>query len=231
MADPYVYENTNILKNKLNMKNQKRLDQYEALVFRLSFEKLRQKSFNVTQSLDILKLHEILFGEVYDWAGNIRIINIEKQEKVLNGLSVIYADKKRIKKELLNLNKQILNLRYDNFFIKNISRIIANLWQIHPFREGNTRTVVVFLYFYLKNFNLEINFELLEIYSKFFRNALVLASIGEYSEFKHLEKILTDAILGPENKINEEVKSNEKYSKINDLDLSKYKYNYHTKKD
>lgn len=230
MADPYVYPDTNVLINKLNIKKQDRLDQYEALMFKLAFENLRQNPTNVINASDILTIHKLLFGEVYEWAGNVRSINIEKQEAVLNGLSVNYSDKKLILKELNKLNNEMAILKNDNSFIKNISRLISKMWQIHPFREGNTRTVVVFLYLYLRNFNLEINFELLEKHSKFFRNALVLASIGEYSEYQHLELILNDAIFGITKDLPLSENISEKYKTIKNLDLSTYEYNYHTKK-
>jgi len=230
MADPYVYPDTNVLINKLNIKKQERLDQYEALMFKLAFENLRRNPPNVINASDILNIHKLLFSEVYEWAGNIRSINIEKQEAVLNGLSVNYFDKKLILKELNKLNNEMAILKNDNLFIKNISRLISKMWQIHPFREGNTRTVVVFLYLYLRNFNLEINFELLEKHSKYFRNALVLASIGEYSEYQHLELILKDAIFGITKDLPLSENISDKYKTIKNLDLSTYKYNYHTKK-
>ena len=121
-------------------------------------------------------------------------------------------------------------LKKDSLFIKKISRLISKMWQIHPFREGNTRAVVVFLYLYLKNFNLNINFDLLEKHSKYFRNALVLASIGEYSEYQHLELILNDAIFGITKNLPLNEDKSKKYKTIKNLDLSTYKYNYHTKK-
>ncbi len=230
MADPYVYPDTNVLINKLNIKNQDRLDQYEALMFKLAFENLRQNPLNIINTTDILNIHKLLFREVYEWAGNIRSINIEKQEAVLNGLSVNYCDNKLILKELNHLNNKMTILKNDNLFIKNVSRLISKMWQIHPFREGNTRAIVVFLYLYLKKFNLDINFDLLEKHSKYFRNALVLASIGEYSEYQHLELILNDAIFGITKNLPLNEDKSKKYKTIKNLDLSTYKYNYHTKK-
>ncbi|MGI6735586.1 MAG: Fic/DOC family protein [Bacilli bacterium] len=229
MYDPYLYNDVSVLKNKLELKNQDKLNQFESAVFQLAFLKLREKPFKVNKATHILKIHKMLFGEVYEWAGEIRIINIEKQEVVLAGSSVMYEDKKLIHKQLLELDKQLSKLNIDENFIINISKIIATLWQIHPFREGNTRTVVVFLYLILQNYNLKINFELLEKHAKYFRNALVLASIGEYSEPEYLQKILKEAIFGTgDTKTKEHI--NNDYNKIRDYEVSNYKYNYHTKK-
>ncbi len=51
-----------------------------------------------------------------------------------------------------------------------------------------------FLYLFMKNIGLKVNTEFIKKHEKYFRNALDLASIGEYSEYNHLEEILKDAI-------------------------------------
>ena len=80
----------------------------------------------------------------------------------------------------------------------------------------------------MKEKGLKLNPDFLSSNAKFFRNALVLASIGQYSEYQHLEKILNDSIL-PEKDL-KGTPSN-KYSTINGYDLKNYKYNYHSAKD
>ncbi len=230
MKDPFVYKDTNILINKLDLRNQELLDQFESTMFQLSFMKILEEGFVINSVNDVLILHKLLFEEVYDWAGTARTINIRKQEPVLNGLSVNYGDKDNILKDLNKLNKSFKDLNVKNNFIKDLTKLISNIWQIHPFREGNTRTITVFLYFLLKKYNLELNVDLIEKSSKYFRNSLVLASIGEYSEYNHLEVILNDAIFGNSKEIDKTKVRDNKYSKIKDFDLSKYQYNYHTKK-
>lgn len=186
--------------------------------------------YKISQVLDILDLHKELFSEVYDWAGNIRTINIVKSEEVLNGLSVSYGDCKTVKRNLERINNRLLKIDFNNNFVRDVARLIANIWQLHPFREGNTRTVVVFLYFLVKKYKIEFNIDFLEKHSKYFRNALVLASIGEYSEYDHLERILRDTLFDIASKRGKVKKSNERYDTIKSLDLKKYKYNYHTEK-
>jgi cell filamentation protein len=229
MVDPYVYQGTNILKNKLNIRNQERLDQYESAVFQLSFLRLIKSGYKITRVLDILDLHKELFAEVYDWAGTIRTINIVKREEVLNGLSVTYGDCKTLKKDLERINDRLLKIERNSNFVSDITRLIADIWQSHPFREGNTRTGVVFLYFLLKRYEIDLNVDFLERHSKYFRNALVLASIGEYSEFNHLEKIMSEALCDVLDKKRKKNKSIEKYDTIKGIDLKKYKSNYHSK--
>lgn len=106
--------------------------------------------------------------------------------------------------------------------IHEMAVIIAKIWQIHAFREGNTRTICLFLYFFMKKYNLKLNIEFIGEHSKYFRNALVLASIGEYSEYEHLELILSDAT-----SLKHIVNGEKKYQTIKDYNLEKYEYNYH----
>lgn len=227
--DPYIYKNTNVLINKFATENQDELDQLESTFFQLAFTKLISDGFNVKSSNDIFLLHKLLFSEVYSWAGEVRTINIYKEERVLHGLSVNYSDKNVIKNDIKQCNS-IVNLAQDEHYLTSLTRLLASLWQAHPFREGNTRTIVVFLYFLLKQSNIELNIDFLESNAKYFRNALVLASLGEYSEFEHLERILGDAI-SLQNTISKRTNEHSiKYNKIKDLDLKDYKYNYHQKK-
>ncbi len=224
MADPYVYEGTDVLKNLGGFKNQDDLDEFESAMFKLAFISMKD-SFEIENTEDIFKIHKIVFSEVYEWAGQPRKINIYKSEQVLDGLSVRYSDYSEIKKEIKHLNTEFKKVKIskDNRNIINeIVLVISKLWRIHAFREGNTRTIGLFLYFWMKKLNLKLNDAFLGENAKFFRNALVLASIDEYSEYEHLEKILNDAISSLESNV-----SNDKYKTINGFDLDKYEYNYH----
>lgn len=97
---------------------------------------------------------------------------------------------------------------------------------MHSFREGNTRVVTLFLYYFLKKLGFKVNREFIDKHAKYFRNALVLASIDEYSEYNYLEEILKDSISFKI--VNDE--SNIKYQTIKGYDLDKYEYNYHSSK-
>ena len=57
--------------------------------------------------------------------------------------------------------------------VKHLTRFVANIWQIHPFGEGNTRTTAVFTIKYLNSLGFEVNNEPFEKNSWYFRNALV----------------------------------------------------------
>lgn len=97
---------------------------------------------------------------------------------------------------------------------------------MHSFREGNTRVVTLFLYYFLKKLGFKVNREFIDKHAKYFRNALVLASIDEYSEYNYLEEILKDSISFKI--VDDEL--NIKYQTIRGYDLDKYEYNYHSSK-
>ena len=76
MKDPYLYEGTNIIKNLGNIKDQKKLDDYETTLTRLAIVELLKNPINLTSTNDIFEIHRFLFKDVYSWAGEKRIINI-----------------------------------------------------------------------------------------------------------------------------------------------------------
>lgn len=225
MKDPYVYDGTNILINIPNIKDQDDLDEYESSNFKLAFLKMQSENLKIEDTTDIFKIHKSLFERVYAWAGEARTINIQKSEYVLEGLSVEYGECKSIDKDIKILNKEfnnIKNVKSKQEKIKKIARFISKLWKIHAFREGNTRTIGIFLFFWMKDLGLKLNNKFIGDNAKFFRNALVLASIGEYSDYSYLEKILLDAATTLDT-----TDSDNKYKSINGYDLKEYKYNYH----
>ena len=226
MKDPYVYDNTNVLINLANIKEQKELDDYETTLSRIGIIDILNNPIDIKSVNDIFLIHERLFKEVYSWAGKVRTINIYKEEPVLSGLSVEYSDCKSINKDLNRIQKDIDSFDWENEskkeVLSKIARIISRIWQVHACREGNTRTICLFLYLLMKKYNLKLNIDFIGEHSKFFRNALVLASIGEYSEYEHLEMILSDAI-----SLKKIVDGDKKYQTIKEYNLEKYEYNYH----
>jgi hypothetical protein len=230
--DPYVYDDTNILKNLANIKEQNKLDDYETTMVNLGIIKLLKSDIEIVKVNDIFLIHKILFENVYDWAGEKRVINIYKTEPILNGLSVNYSDYKKIDFELTKIQKALDSTKWEdlpkNEMINKVVKIISSIWRVHSFREGNTRVVTLFLYYFLKTIGFKVNREFIDKHAKNFRNALALASIGEYSEYNYLEEILKDSISF---KIFDG-DLNIKYQTIKDYNLDKYEYNYHlSKKD
>ena len=84
------------------------------------------------------------------------------------------------------------DLNFDDS-IKHLCRFISNIWQVHPFCEGNTRTTAVFLIKYLRTFGFNINDDVFADNSWYFRNSLVRANYKNYEknvfeDISYLEK-------------------------------------------
>ncbi len=186
-------------------------------------ELLFEKSFSFTFN-QLLSIHEHLFKGVFYKvkAGKFRNYNITKKEWVLNGDTVLYANADLIR-ETLNYDFETeKNFDYSKFSkeetIKHITRFIANIWQIHPFGEGNTRTTAVFTIKYLNSLGFEVNNEPFEKNSWYFRNALVRANYtnmnkGIYMNTEYLEKFFRNMLLGESNELKNRychIKYNEK---------------------
>lgn len=79
-------------------------------------------------------------------------------------------------------------------FVQQITHFFSRLWQVHPFREGNTRTIVMLMTFFVEHYGYFMDQELMAASAGYVRDAFVMASIGQYAEYEHLERILEDAI-------------------------------------
>ena len=105
---------------------------------------------------------------------------------MLNGDTVIYAPFDTIKETLEYDFDQEKNFLYKGLSldesIKHLCKFTSNIWQVHPFCEGNTRTTAVFMIKYLRTFGFNINDEVFAENSWYFRNSLVRAN------YKNFEK-------------------------------------------
>lgn len=198
MNDLYMIENSAVLKNLLGITNEKELDLAEAELSRANMMLLYENGFDDFSSGGFCFIHKVLFGDVYEWAGQYRKVNIIKREKLLVGQSVWYSDCDNIETDLDEVWKNINKVKWNELnredFAKHIARTFPQLWQVHPFREGNTRTTVMMMTFFIEHYGYYFDQILMSESAGYVRDSFVLASLGEYSEYEHLEKILLDAI-------------------------------------
>ncbi len=198
MNDIYSIENSTVLKNLLGITTEKELDLAEAELSRANMMLLYEKGFDDFSSEGFCLIHKTLFGDIYERAGQYRKINISKREKLLAGQSVWYSDVMDIGRELDNAFSEINKVSWTSLtkenFAKKLARLFPKLWQVHPFREGNTRTTVMMMTFFTEHFGYYFNQTLMADSAEYVRDSFVLASLGEHSEFEYLEKILLDAI-------------------------------------
>ena len=135
------------------------------------------------------RIHGELFEgrlENVNWVGRWRTENIGKPEPVLGGRSVQYANWREIPKLLeFDFGEEAL-WRYRDIEseedIDHFADFIAGIWEIHPFREGNTRTVATFAQLYLAQFGVAPGNEYYRDDGRWFRDALVVASYSSIPE-------------------------------------------------
>ena len=164
---------------------------------------LGEKAFQFSPA-EWLSIHRRLFEGVFSHAGQVRQYNITKKEWVLNGDTVTYADWNSIKETLdydFSTEKQFSyeGLSVDEA-VKHLAKFASDIWQIHPFSEGNTRATAVFMIKYMKTFGFSVNNDAFEKNSWYFRNALVRANYnnlqkGVHSTTKFLETFFSNLLL------------------------------------
>jgi len=148
-------------------------------------EMLSEQSFSFSPA-EYLAIHRRLFTGIYKFAGKIRDYNITKKEWVLNGETVLYASADSLRATLAYDFEQERKFSYiglnEQEILEHITQFISNLWQIHIFGEGNTRTTAIFLIKYLRKLGFKnVNNDLFADYSWYFRNSLVRANYEDLS--------------------------------------------------
>lgn len=199
MKDPYLYEDVPVIRNKLNIKNTEFLEKAESDITYIKLMDIDRIVEGEKFDFNRLRvIHKYIFGDIYEWAGNTRTINIEKAEEVLNGKSVDYCDYSLIEKEANAVIKELKSISWEKLSIDDRAKLfsmkVAKLWQVHPFREGNTRTVMTFVAQFAEARNIPLDREMFKIHSEYVRKALVMSSIGQYSEYQYLIKIIKDSM-------------------------------------
>lgn len=232
MRDPYLYDDVKVLRNLANIKDYDLLRMAEADITNLAMAGIYNRRYAQFNTETLLDIHLSIFGQIYDWAGTFRTIQMVKAEEVLGGDTVRYAYPKEIKKQLTAAMKELSKLKRngenDRDVVFRLVRILAQIWQIHPFREGNTRSVIVFAVLYAKSLGFDVNHDLFRVHASYVRNALVWASQGIYSKYEYLERIFFDAILHesiPAEATNKQVEGN--YERIEGYKVSEYKERPH----
>jgi len=140
-------------------------------------------TFSVGQ---LLSIHRMLFEDILEHPGEIRSYNFSKREWVLDGDSVTYGDFRDLERTLQydfeqekKFNYQGLNI---NEVIEHLSIFVSNLWQIHVFEEGNTRTTAVFFIKYLRSLGFNVTNDTFAKNAWYFRNSLVRANYNKISK-------------------------------------------------
>ncbi|HEV7877920.1 Fic/DOC family protein [Bradyrhizobium sp.] len=139
--DPYCYEGTSVLKNRLGLQSQDQLTEFEHAISSQRAEEPLPAG-NLDQR-HYCALHRHLYQDVYDWAGELRTVRTSKGGSMFCYPENIAAQLAKLFRDLAAA-KQFTELDSDGF-ARAAAHFLAELNAIHPFREGNGRTQLTFL--------------------------------------------------------------------------------------
>ena len=185
--DSYCYSNSDVLINKLNIDDHDSLAEAELAFTAIRYSEYSSKITSINKfNLNHLKLlHFQLFQDVYDWAGNIRVVDIAKGATRFCTCGRIDAE---AQKQFSRI-PLLLSINAKEKLIVELADIFCELNIIHPFREGNGRTQRFF--FEELCFFLGLNITWPDIS----KEEWVQANVDGYSGYlKSLENIFNDAI-------------------------------------
>lgn len=204
--DKYFDYGHGVLKNKLNIKDKEKLRQAESDIVITRIHEIFSNMY-FEPSIEYYKnLHKFLFGDVYAFAGEFRDIEIFKEEKALAYLSVDYSKPENIESDLIRIFEIIKNTDFNSLSteekIDYITKTISSIWQVHPFREGNTRTVLVLLRTLLNSYNITFDVNMFKHSNNFqyMRDAFVAASfeaedLGVQRNYSYVKRVINDIII------------------------------------
>lgn len=183
--------------------NEEEADKVSANISKL----LQTDSFTYSVA-GLAAIHKAIFEGVFKHAGQFRDYDITKKEWVLRGDTVLYAHWEDLSMTLqydLDQERQFSYKSLDkNKLVEHVAKFVSGLWQIHPFGEGNTRTTAIFAIKYLRSLGFDVNNDLFEQHSWYFRNALVRANyrnVAKGIEYEpvFLERFFRNLLLGEDN--------------------------------
>lgn len=138
MQDPYCYTGTRVLKNKLGIRDRDELLEVERRLSKYRARELLDDRINGRFDFALLKkIHQHLFQDVYDFAGEVRKVDIAKGNLFCRCFA-IEAEAERIFTELKQ-EKYLKDLAA-GALAKRLAYYLAEINALHPFREGNGRT-------------------------------------------------------------------------------------------
>ena len=141
----YCYENSNVLINNLNIKDNKKLQEAEEKIVAMKLYILRQnKNIGNFSMNHFLNIHKFLFEDIYPFAGKTRKENIAKGYFSFAEWEYIDDELNRLFNKLKEEN-YLKNCKTKEQLSKELAFYLSELNVLHPFREGNGRTIREFI--------------------------------------------------------------------------------------
>ena len=183
------YPGTTVLINKFDIHDEEKLNEIESVLSSARYAEWLNAPQAAVFDFDHYKaIHRFLFSDLYEWAGEVRTVNISKKGTQFTPAENIESQARLIF-ERLRACSYFKGLSYDEF-VEEIVDFYCVTNALHPFREGNGRTQRVFLTQLIRNAGYEINFADMDT------DLLMIATIQSAQGVTDLLKqIFTESIL------------------------------------
>ncbi len=151
------YEGTNVLKNKFGLKKEEQLIIAERNITSFLIAKAELEIPFTNVDFEFYKnLHKYVFGDIYEWAGQTRKVDISKKNTKFCNADEIEQKGRNIFQRLIKNN--FFRDMERKEFVSELTELYCDLNMLHPFREGNGRIQRLFLSMLLRNNNKSIDF-------------------------------------------------------------------------
>jgi cell filamentation protein len=185
VEDIYCYSGTSVLRNKLDLTDQQELDQFEGEITTLRLVELQENPIAGQFDLAHLKkLHFHIFQDIYDWAGELRTVDISRENSRFAHAQFIES----AAKSLFNKLQQehfLKGLTIDQFALR-AAHYLSEINVLHPFREGNGRAQRAFITQLCKEVGYSLDYSDLEQHELF--NAMKEAFHGNEQKIAQILK-------------------------------------------
>jgi cell filamentation protein len=196
MSDPYLYPHSEVLRNKFGLTDQKSLDRREADAVSVRSVLLQRNAVQGNFDSEHLKLiHEYLFRDVYDWAGQFRTVSLAKADYVSGGKITQFTPPELIESELAQVfeglaAKHFLRGMLRKDFAREIAALLSEINRIDPFREGNGRAQRQFARQLSGGLGFKLHFEVVS--KERLVQASILSANGDLAMMERLTDEITD---------------------------------------
>lgn len=139
----YLYPGTNVVKNKLGIKDEKTLKEVETKLVSLRLYSIISEGITGDFNKEhLIEIHKYLFSDLYDFAGQFRTENIAKDNFRFASVEFIESSLEELLKDV---KAKLDNKKNKKELAKYLAYLASELNVIHPFREGNGRSIREFI--------------------------------------------------------------------------------------
>lgn len=183
----YCYPDSNVLKNKLNIRENKLLKTAEEEITLIKqMELLKNPIKGNFSKAHLINIHKFIFEDIYSFAGKIRREQISKADTMFYPPNLIDRELDKVFSKIKE--KNMLRETDKEKIFDNLAYVMAELNIIHPFREGNGRSIREFIRLMAKHMGYDLNWGNVD------REELLEASILSVDNYKVLIGILETCV-------------------------------------